>query len=101
MTKQEEIREGIKQIYLLPIPDFGRRISTGEEIANYCADRILQYLHSQGIVIKVEGKLPTDKNLYGVAKDNLAAGCYCHGQIDMKEDGYEAVMPLINETEGK
>jgi len=88
LTKQEEIRKGIETI----ISDQGYYFPWGKT-----AQEILAYLHSQGVVIKVEKELPSDKNLYGVAKDNMAAGCYYHGQIDMKEAGYVAVEPIIKE----
>lgn len=116
MTKQEEIREGIAKIVdgalareTLIVLDFDAEKVKGlkdwtpaRQEAHYALREstitgILSYLHSQGVVIKVEGELPTDKNFYGVAKDNMLAGCYYHGQIDMKEAGYVAVEPIIKE----
>ncbi len=53
MTKQEEIREGIAN-YLKNKDSC--HIDWDWEYG--FADEILAYLHSQGVVIKVEGKLP-------------------------------------------
>jgi len=49
MTKQEEIRGGIEKI---------RREALGNDCSGYLTDAILNYLHSQGVVIKVERELP-------------------------------------------
>lgn len=60
MTKQEWIREGIGEI----IRDAGiRRFQEEKPYAMHallvdCADSILTYLHSQGVVIKVNKGMP-------------------------------------------
>lgn len=48
MTKQEEIREGIKGI----IASYHNQVPFADEVPE-----ILRYLHSQGCVIKVDRKL--------------------------------------------
>ncbi len=65
MSKQEEIREGIKE----RIGNALIAIGCGEgscphaemkalEVQERCLDEILDYLHSQGVVIKIESELP-------------------------------------------
>ena len=54
MNKQEETREGIKRCYTEPVEDFGGRIDTPNKMADYVTDKVLAYLHSQGVVIKVK-----------------------------------------------
>ena len=54
MTKQEEIKGKIATL-LLPV-------ATREVNGFEATDQILLYLHSQGCVLKVEGKLPKDKD---------------------------------------
>lgn len=48
MTKQEKIREGVLNIVAEPVD-----ITLGQ-----MTDEILSYLHSQGVVLKVERELP-------------------------------------------
>ena len=48
MTKQEEIREGVAK-YINQYSELGLEV---------CAGMIMDYLHSQGVVIKVERELP-------------------------------------------
>ena len=54
MTKQEEIREGIKEI-LLPS---GKESVITPYMSGIVSQLIMEYLHSQGVVIKVERELP-------------------------------------------
>lgn len=111
MTEQEEIREEIQRLWCQHCKAMQKTNNTVVECwynplnhdreKAFCAsnvdavDAILKAESDKGVVIKVDGELPNDKNFYGVAKDNMAAGCYYHGQIDMKEAGYEAVESLI------
>jgi len=53
MTKQEKIIEGIGHVITVNRP----------YIANKIAYKIAEYLHSQGVVIKVEEWLPTRKGM--------------------------------------
>ncbi len=86
MNKQEEIREGIKAILAsdlsvhiqakglsLDQSDFTSALDNAwEERVN----EILSYLHSQGVVIKVDGELPelliSDEGVYAVKHDSKA-----------------------------
>ena len=84
MAKQEEIREGIEETLHASVSvlhDFSFhfiRRESREELA----DRILKYLHSQGVVIKVDRAVPDDRF-----------------HRDLRMAGYVAVEPLIKETE--
>jgi len=95
MTKQEEIREGI--INILEPYAFSGTITSSDGYYFFCdkADdvitAILSYLHSQGVVIKVERELPP--NPY-IGMDDFAF-IYQAAQKDMA--GYVAVVPLIKE----
>ena len=82
-TKQEEIREGVKRLVEWAVetskPD--RAIKD-----------IIQYLHSQGVVLKVERKLP--KNDW-TNEDMKRA--WDIAQKFMLKAGYVAVEPLFEE----
>ena len=59
MTKQEEIREGIAKIEVGNLWDMeDNRIGALCEIGKDGASRVIDYLHSQGVVIQVERELP-------------------------------------------
>ncbi len=75
MTKQEEIREGIWE----RIGDCLISIGCGEEgcihaetkaleAQETCLESILSYLHSQGVVIKVERELPENPHIITIEK---------------------------------
>lgn len=107
MNKQEEIREGIARRLLM--------IGTGNPDFKM-AEIILEYLHSQGVVLKVERELPEnparslenpyepifssrDKN-FGKAVEWESKHCsegvgYKNAQEDMLKAGYVAVESLI------
>ncbi len=70
MNKQEEIREGVARNIAGPLLDW--------ELTLKIADQVLQYLHSQGVVIKVE------REIY-------------EGYQEAVRAGYVAVEPLIEE----
>jgi len=102
MTKQEEIREGLEQIL---IPE--------------ATQEVLLYLHSQGVVIKVDRELPETADWIKCPCDDctaehklidewgyfcdLACGkrsywiARCRGHQEMLGAGYVAVEPLIGE----
>lgn len=84
MTKQEEIREGMILITK----------------SRPMAYQLLQYLHSEGMVIKVEGELPeqpSDELLKGMAEENLLRSIWYMGTQDILKAGYVAVESLIKE----
>lgn len=91
-TKQEEIREGVggkleEGFYLCP------------RAFKQQTDIVLRYLHSQGVVIAVEGELPnkSDARLYGGNNLNYEAG-YSDGFNRCRREvkaGYKLTIPLI------
>ncbi len=91
MTKQEEIREGIFRIIL-----DNCWTSESEEASIFgAALRIVDYLHSQGVMLKRESELPDNVCENDDGRD-LTTG-YKLAQEDMLEAGYVAVKPLIEE----
>ncbi len=95
-TKQEAIREGIyKQI---------RQDIAGHSRTNYLVDGIMNYLHDNDVVKKVDRELPEIKKLpeeiFENNKDTIHTKmCYLAGVKDyqekVKDGGYTAVEPLI------
>jgi len=86
MATREEIREGIYQIIK------GNCQSSSGWVGNkaYTMDLIMNYLHSQGVVIKVDRELPTDcisylENEKGIIKSVWA------DEEKVKASGWEAV----------
>lgn len=64
MTRQEEIKEGIIVVLKASWEVDEFTIHDGYDLDEKKAtDKILSYLHSQGVVIKVDGK-PCNKELY-------------------------------------
>ena len=62
MNKQEEIREGMQRL------EFNFGFLSDEETSE-----LLQYLHSQGCAIKVEGELPS---IFNSNEDVISASKY-------------------------
>ena len=99
MTKQEEIREGMHLILCDGEPNI-----IGEPCP-HCkhAKELLDYLHSQGVVIKVDRELPT--NFYHVAEggdfeQQAKRREFIAGErmkVCMTNAGYAAVEPLVKE----
>uniref|UniRef100_A0A6M3LRP6 Uncharacterized protein n=1 Tax=viral metagenome TaxID=1070528 RepID=A0A6M3LRP6_9ZZZZ len=88
MTKQDKIRECIEmilQIAPVPLDDVGNVAST-----------LLDYLRSQGVVIKVDRELPETPR--GDPYDDYCNG-YIQAQEDMLEAGYVATESLIEEAQ--
>ena len=119
MTKQEKIREGLAEkahliwqrwmAYMLThldeehIERWKRQANMaysdlldGEKVSDQnIADEYSKYLHSQGVVIKVERELP--KYVVGInATSEGAKMMAIEVQEDMLKAGYIAVEPLIN-----
>ncbi len=127
MNKQEKIREGIAERIHLERCGWSLNISEKEELSEdrierwkkywveyselpeevkeqdrIWADGLLSYLHSQGVVIKVDRELPTPADPSG--KTRMTDAYFCHwadrevyvkGQQDMIKAGYEAFESLI------
>ena len=56
MTKQEKIKEELAKIEVGNVFDMdGNRVASLTTVGDEGADKILSYLHSQGVVIKVAG----------------------------------------------
>ena len=99
MTKQKEIREGMRNILI----DFANRKKSllDAEDLTYLLSNLREYLHSQGVVIKVDRELPdcdVDCNVYATECDKCEYGhAYHRAQRELGEAGYVAVEPLIEE----
>lgn len=108
MTKQEEIREGMAKKLCLcdaldweQLPESGYANSKDRAYYRRLAASILQDLHSQGCVLKVDRELP--KNPFHELE--LVDDVYIHrsrkihraAQQYMLNAGYVAVEPLIEE----
>ncbi len=95
-TKQEEIRERIAREYMAATDGEYR---DGDGSRSIFVDQILSYLHSQGVVIKVEWELP---EVY-FETERLNNGNTNTISIAITDDikkaysGYTAVEPLIEE----
>ena len=111
MNKQEEIREGIKNLIDKNThfykgnysPLAGTLTSSRREMwckPSYLADEIFSYLHSQGVVIKVEKELP--HKMPAVPNNEWSAGYSC-GEESMQDIMVEwhndSLLPLIEEKE--
>lgn len=87
MNRQDKIKEGVA--------DFCRVMRAEGELRHYTpqsdADGILEFLHSQGVVIKVDRPLP-DISYHSAYPENEE-----RYQQAMLEAGFIAVEPLINE----
>ncbi len=102
MTKQEEIREGLKDILFPDQEDIEGEWGMGDKdeatLKSYIrADEILRYLDMKGVVIKVKRELPV--KIEGQENMHYCAGYYnaCQRMI---ESGYIATESLIEEKHG-
>ena len=110
MTKQEEIREGINH-YLTKqfICDEDREVPEDECLHE--ANALLAYLHSQGVVIKVEKKLPYTVLRYreierrtekmpdyggGMFEENIASTQDSYTKKQILKAGFGAFEPLVS-----
>ena len=86
----KEIREGVRE-YIHQAQGFIEGCCPVDDIT----DKILSYLHSQGVVIKVDRELPQITPAeYPVVPEAIVAQ---RTQQDMLEAGYVAVEPIIEE----
>ena len=111
MTKQEEIREGIAELEhlqwaqwsrvrnpdhpLIDVP-YSKLSEKDKELDRVWAQKVLFYLHSKGIVIKVERELGFAR-VDGTGRELWYDG-YKAAMDDYEEAGYVAVEPLIERT---
>ena len=87
MTRQEEVRDGMLQI----VSEYGFRVLMSEgktKPANW-TDKLLFYLHSEGVVIKADRELPED--MWASPMNSVEHDA----QQDMLRAGYVAVEPLV------
>jgi len=106
MSKREEIRKGMsyKIIELVNALDESPDKETSRRIwDNFFLD-LFEYLHSQGVVIKVDRKLPYSKYVDGIfnsrkksqAMDYIEKNAiYEDAQLDMLKVGFAVVESLI------
>ena len=87
--KRQMIREGIKAIYLMPLPEFGGQLDTLERVAEFRADYTMSFLDESGCVLRTDGGLPS---VFDSNEDVMSALKYRE-----KLAGYVAVEPLIEE----
>ncbi len=86
MATREEIREGLFKVLF---PHSNADHYTGDETVQ----KVLDYLHSQGVVIKVERKLPFVSGFTDIEPEELDK------VVDAFRDayaGYVATIPLID-----
>lgn len=97
MTR-EEIREGIENhLYtLVGMVRFKDRTTDPESIEQ-CLNILWEYLHSQGVVIQVDRKLPDNEAWHKVEREFEA---YCAGKNELIMAGLVPVEPLIKELNG-
>ena len=94
MTKREEIREGVAQLVV--------EVGKPNRHSYAVADGMIRYLHSQGVVIKVERELPEyapfpERNPKPIEGAAFLLGMDI-GREDMLGVGYVAIEPLIKES---
>ena len=87
MTKQEKIMEGLDELF----HDMGLGETMDSETF---INTILAYLHSQGVMIKVDRKFRSTR-----AKVSSSYNDYMLGVEDILDAGYVAVEPLIKGRE--
>ena len=98
-TKQEEIREGMEAI-IQKFEDDSPEAGYGYEKREMVAE-LRNFLHSKGVVIKVERELPVQPSLHSGCESFDHHFDRERAQRHMIEAGYVAVEPLIKEeTEG-
>ena len=99
MTKQEEIEKGLLKIFL---EKAAKLKETG--VVGGVGKAFMEFLHENGLVIKVDRELPKIKavpeRIFENEKDTIHTKmCYLAGikdyQTKVKEDGYVAVESLI------
>lgn len=88
MTKQEEIRDGIKEFIEWAIE--------GKKPSGQTANIIMSYLHEQGAVVKVNRELPRSPHHNPIDVQLFYNYGYERCQKDMAS--YEAVEPIIEES---
>ena len=106
MATREEIREGMRGILLERQPAFAQAYGNAQDsnvIIGAIVRMLWEYLHSQGIALKVDRELPEPRNIESYINEDeaVAYGHYVagwrNGLQQGKRVGYEAIEPLIQE----
>ena len=101
IQKQIEIRKGIANIQMGWVPDVTSHAVRPTKEAYQYADNILAFLHSQGVVIKVEREWPQPTTTEEAASKStqawLARAYEIIGMDVLLKAGYIAVESLIEE----
>ena len=100
--KREKIREGIEKLTedRFRSPAEGAGLNWDRSFNRLLAEDILSYLHSQGIVIKVDRELPiVPQAAIAPMYDKVFLEGINAGQYNMLKAGYVAVEPLVTEEE--
>ena len=106
MATREEIREGIYQIldgeltagYMSNWKEFSKELTLEQRVdyVNQVVKLIVEREHSQGVVVKVKRKLPTDCISYLANEKGIIKSVWADEE-KVKASGWEAVEPLIEE----
>lgn len=86
-STREEIREGIKEV----LSGWG---IDNWDIDHSAIDDLLNYLHSQGVVIKIDRKLPFVSSDFTLSTHGVYVKV---GEGALSEQGYVAVESLVKE----
>ncbi len=94
MSKQEDIREGIKGLTFFVEDTEYWEIGNLFVLREKAITKLLNYLHSQGVVLKVDRELP----MYVVHPLATAQSeaAFLEGREQLIEAGYVATVPLID-----
>ena len=99
MPKQEELREGIAETTITVLIDETDYLESPalNQVAGDITEKVLKYLHSQGVVIKVDCPKCSGHGRPNKVTYNLHTG-YCvsgHSCPNCNNTGYVAVEPLV------
>ncbi len=95
MSKQEEIERGLLS-KIKSIRNWRHRPDIDPLSAEDDVGDILKYLHSEGVVLKVERKLPFVSSNFELSQHGVYAKI---GNEALSEQGYAATEPLIEKKE--
>ena len=102
MTPQEKIREGLARgLAHCDVKEWGELTRAIQLFYLSEADRIRNYLHKRGVVVKVERELPEDNLpiVAGLETHTITMKSFAKKiRNDMLKAGYKATVPLIEEV---
>ena len=93
--KRKEIKEWLGRKFCLTMGSLDYSTPVGKRLGDQFANSILIYLHSQGVVLKVE----VEWDIGEVNTDGIPCNPLCHNMERklLKEAGYTTTAPLIEE----